>query len=73
MAETNPSDTFVVRDQMTSEILRLMSEGKIPLCPACRAPVLVADTAEKAKQLGIPPGMQCSGPRRHFIAEFLIR
>ena len=73
MADKNSSETFVVRDQSTSEILRLIAEGKTPLCRACRAPVLVADTAEKAKQFGIPPGMQCSGPRRHFIADFLIR
>src|SRR3954465_9254745 len=73
MAEMNSSDTFIVRDQSTSEILRLISEGKTPLCPVCRARVLVADTAEKAKELGIAPGMQCSGPQAHFIAEFLLR
>jgi hypothetical protein len=47
-----------------------LKEGKVPLCPVCKSPVHVASTAEEARRLGIPPGMQCSKVPRHFHVEF---
>jgi hypothetical protein len=70
--DNDRNESFVVRDQSTSEILALIDEGKKPVCPVCRAPVLVAATPARARELGIPPGMQCSMSERHIISEFLF-
>jgi hypothetical protein len=70
--DTDRNEFFAVRDQSTSEILALIGRGKKPVCPVCRAPVLVAATPAQARELGIPPGMQCSRSERHIICEFLF-
>jgi hypothetical protein len=68
--DTDRNESFVVRDQSTSEILALIAQGKKPVCPVCRAPVLVAATPAQARELGIPLKMQCSRSERHIISEF---
>lgn len=67
--------TYVIkRDEFSIEsVIDGLKQGKFPLCPVCRSPVLVAATPEEAKALGIPPGMQCSKTPRHFQVEFNLR
>jgi hypothetical protein len=53
--------------------IKLLAEGKVPLCPVCKSRILVAQTPEEAKAQGIPPGMQCSQDAKHFQVEFLLK
>lgn len=71
----NPMPTYVIQPQNFSKegVLTLRAQDQLPLCPVCHAPVLIAANAEEAKQVGIPPGMQCSKNFRHFEVEFLAR
>lgn len=68
-------ETYVIDRSSFSvqTVLELLKEGKYPLCPVCKSPVLVAATPQQAKEQGIPPGMQCSKESKHFQVEFLLR
>lgn len=68
-------ETYIIDKENFSieSVIKLLAEGKHPLCPVCKSPVLVAIDPEQAKELGIPPGMQCSRAAKHFQIEFLFK
>lgn len=56
-----------------TEILDALEKGKHPLCPVCDSLILIARTPNEAKELGIPPGMQCSKVATHFQVVFNLQ
>jgi hypothetical protein len=54
-------------------VLNSFAEGKRPLCPVCKSPILIATDPQQARELGIPPGMQCSKAPQHFQVEFILK
>lgn len=56
-----------------SEVLKLLAEGKYPLCPRCKAPLIVALTPEAAKAQQQNPGMRCPVSIGHFQSTAYFR
>jgi RNase P subunit RPR2 len=56
-----------------SEVLKLLTEGKHPLCPRCKTPLIVALTPEAAKAQQQNPGMRCPVSISHFQSTAYFR
>jgi hypothetical protein len=56
-----------------SEVLKLLAEGKHPLCPRCKSPLIVALTPESAKAQQQNPGMRCPVSISHFQSTAYFR
>lgn len=56
-----------------SEVLKLLADGKHPLCPRCQAPLIVALTPEAAKAHRQNPGMRCPVSISHFQSTAYFR
>jgi hypothetical protein len=68
-------ETYIIdrANLSVTTVIEGIKNGKVPLCPVCRAPIHVAATPTEAISLGIPPGMQCSKNPRHFQIEFNLK
>jgi hypothetical protein len=68
-------DTYILDPLIhTSEkIMELLREGKHPLCPRCKAPLIVALSPEEAKRQKVNPGVRCPVNPRHFESTAYFR
>lgn len=64
---------YVFPTDRSIDVVQLLREGRHPLCPRCRARLIVALTPDDAKRLGINPGMQCPVSPRHFQSTAYFR
>jgi hypothetical protein len=50
------------------EVIRLLKDGKHPICPVCKSLLIVAFSAEDARAQNVLPGIRCPKDERHFCA-----
>jgi len=68
ISKSMPTDTYILDPEKHtgSDVLRMLDEGKHPVCPKCGARLLVALSAAEAKRQRTPPGIRCPNDPKHF-------
>ena len=62
------ADTYILNpaEYSAERVVALLSQGQHPLCPRCKARLVVALTPSEAKRLKCNPGIRCPVNPAHF-------
>lgn len=64
----NTDETYILKpaEYSAESVLSLLSQGKHPLCPRCKARLIVALSPAEAKRQKTNPGIRCPVNPAHF-------
>lgn len=70
----NNENTYVFDSttQTYVDVQRLQKMGKYPLCPICRAKLIVALDEETARSQKVLPGIRCPKDERHISSTIYL-